>query len=85
MLDGLIHEYLAALVTPARPTITTLLVESQNMFIKEATASALQRTAEIMPSIYFQEPCFSNIFHGLTISIESHPRVEQLRVYEYIT
>lgn len=75
MLDGPSPQSLAALVTQALPTITVILVQNQNIHVKEAAATALERTAEVLPQAYFQEPLFSNILPGLTQSIDFYPNV----------
>ena len=76
MLDGPSPQALAGLVTQALPTITNLLINSQNNAVKEAASEALERTAEIIPQVYFQDPLFSEILPGLTAGIELHPKVQ---------
>lgn len=85
MLDGPSPQSLAQLVTQAIPTIVMLLANNQNMLVKESASIALERTAEIIPQVYFQEPLFSNIFLGLVSSIESHPRVKLSNIVPVIT
>ena len=75
MLDGPSPQALASLVTTALPTITNLLINFDDMNVKEAAAEALERTAEIIPQAYFQDPLFSQIVPGLTAGIELHPKV----------
>jgi importin subunit beta-1 len=75
MLDGPSPKSLAQLVTQALPTITEILVKSNNLILQEEASVALERTAEIIPQAYFQEPLFSNINEGLTAAIQAHPRI----------
>jgi len=75
MLDGPSPQSLGNLVTQALPTISNILINSNNLILQEEASTALERTAEIIPQAYFQEPLFSNISTGLTEAINTHPRV----------
>jgi len=75
MLDGPSFKSLAPLVTQAIPTITTILVKSDNRILQEEASIALERTAEIIPDAYFQEPLFSEVVPSLTNAIRTHPRI----------
>jgi len=75
MLDGPSPQSLGNLVTQALPTISNILINSNNLILQEEASTALERTAEIIPQAYFQEPLFSNISTGLTEAINTHPRI----------
>jgi len=75
MLDGPGFKELLPLVTHAIPQITTILVKVNNRILQEEAAIALERTAELIPDAYFQEPLFSEVVPSLTNAIRSHPKV----------
>lgn len=75
MLDGPSHQSLVSWVTQAIPTITSILINYNNLSLQEEAAAALERTAEIIPQVYFQDPLFTDIYPRITSIIEAHPRV----------
>lgn len=75
MLDGPSIQNLGPWVIQALPTITNLLLNNPNGHVKEEAAIALERTAEIIPQVYFHENTLSTVIVGLTTSIGGHPRV----------
>ena len=75
MLDGPSFKELAPLVTQAIPTITKILMNFNHRIIKEEAATALERTAELLPDAFFQDPLFSQVVPDLTAAIRTHPRV----------
>jgi len=75
MLDGPSPQSLGNLVTQALPTISNILVSVNNLILQEEASIALERTAEIIPQAFFQDPLFGNISEGLTAAINTHPRV----------
>jgi importin subunit beta-1 len=75
MLDGPSHKELGPLVTQAIPTITKILMNYNKAIIKVEAATALERTAELLPDAFFQDPLFSQVVPDLTVAIRSHPRI----------
>ncbi len=75
MLDGPSHDQLFPLVTQALPTINNLLMHSGNRVLQEISATALEKTAELIPAVFFQESIFTDAVREYAQALASDPRV----------